>query len=302
MSQNLSEVIQLIFSGVSQGCIYALLAIAYNITFSTSRTVNFSLGSVLMLGAVAGFAVSMDMATGQSLGRHFVIPVLAVFAVGAILGGLIFGSAVLPSMKSKLSYASILATLALAGILRNLTERFWSTDDHRILSPLGETPYRILGAGVLPQETLIVTFAFFFVSVFEWFRRRTKWGRAIQAVSEDSETAKLMGINPMTVILLSYFLSSILAAFAGWLVAPIVLVSASMGVMVGIKAYVVSIIGGLESGYGALLGGVLLGLSEAFTARYLSTGYRDLTGFALLLLIVLLRPNGLLGQGRLRKV
>lgn len=298
----MDEILQLIISGTAQGMIYALIAFGYNITFSTSKTINFSLGNLLMVGGVVAFTLYMDKATGQPIGRSLVLPLIAVLIVGSLLGIAVYKTAVEPSLQRGSGYNWVLATLAFGIIVRNAVEQFWSTGDYRFASPLGDTPIRIGSVGVYPQEILIIVVSILIVAAVEIFRRRTILGKAIQAVSEDKHTASLMGINQNFVILFSFMLSTAIAGIAGVLVAPITFVSASMGTVLGIKAYAVAIIGGLESGYGMLVGGLLLGLSEAVTARYVSTGYKDTPGFILLILIILFMPNGLFGKKAIRKV
>lgn len=298
----MAELLQLIISGTAQGMIYALIAFGYNITFSTSKTINFSLGNLLMVGGVVGFILYMDKATGQPLGRMIWLPILAVLIVNSLLGLVVYKTAVEPSLKRNSEYSWVLATLAFGLIVRNLVEQLWSTNDYRFASPLGDTPIRIAGVGVYPQELLIIGVAVFIVVAVELFRRKTIFGKAVSAVSEDKQTASLMGINQNFVLQFSFMLSTAIAGIAGILVAPITFVSASMGLTLGIKAYAVAIIGGLESGYGMLVGGLLLGLSESFTARYISTGYKDTPGFVLLIIVILFMPSGLFGKKVIKKV
>jgi branched-chain amino acid transport system permease protein len=298
----MGELAQLVVSGVAQGMIYALIAFGYSITFSTSRTINFSLGNLLMVGGVVGFILYMDMRTGQPLGRSPVVALLGVVSVNAVLGIAVYKLAVEPSLKRQSEYAWVLATLAFGIMVKNAVEQLWSTDDFRFASPLGDVPIRIGGAGIYPQEILIIVVSLAIVAAFELFRRKTILGKAIQAVSEDTETASLMGINQRLVILGSFVVSTVIAGIAGILVAPITFVSASMGTVLGVKAYGASIIGGLESGFGMIAGGLLLGLSEALTARFVSTGYKDTPGFVLLILIILFKPSGLFGRRVVKKV
>jgi branched-chain amino acid transport system permease protein len=298
----MGELTQLFIAGIAQGMIYALIALGYSITFSTSRTINFSLGNLLMVGGVVGFLLYMNMRTGQPLGRSIAVPIVGVTIVNALLGIAVYKLAVEPSLKRNSEYAWVLATLAFGIIVKNAVEQLWSTDDFRFASPLGDTPLRVGGAGVYPQEILIIVVSLVIVAAFEVFRRKTILGKAIQAVSEDKQTASLMGINQNAIILSSFMLSTVIAGIAGILVAPITFVSASMGTVLGVKAYGASIIGGLESGFGTVAGGLVLGLSEALTARFVSTGYKDTPGFVLLILIILFKPSGLFGKPIVKKV
>ena len=292
----MEQFIQLLIGGIAQGMIYALVAFGYNITFSTAKTFNFSHGSFLMLGGVVGLILYMN--------NHvpFLAMILGVVLVGIIIGFILYKTAIEPSIKTKSNYAWILATLAFGIILKNMVQVFWSTDDFRFDSPLGNAPIKISGIGVLPQEILIIVVAVLILVSVESFKKYTIFGKAIVAVSEDKNTASLMGINQQFVILFSFLLSSIIACLAGVLVAPITLVGATMGTVLGVKAYAVSIIGGLESGYGVLVGGLIIGLSESFTARYISTGYKDAPGFLVLILVLLFLPAGIFGKMIIKKV
>jgi len=293
------QTLQLLWAGAAQGMIYALVAFGYNITFSTSKILNFSLGNVLMLGGVTGFVLYMTR------GVPFAGALAGVLAVGAVAGVLVQKFAVEPSLKKSSQYAWILATLAAGIVLRNAAEVFWSTDDFKMRSPLGDAPLRLFGAGgigVYPQEILIIGVSLAIVVAVETLKSRTLLGKAVLAVAEDRETASLMGIDQRRIILLSFSLSAAIAAVGGLLVAPITLVSATMGTVLGVKAYSASIIGGLESGYGTLVGGLIIGLSESLTARFVSTGYKDIPGFVILIALLLVKPSGLFGAHVIRKV
>ena len=140
------------------------------------------------------------------------------------------------------------------------------------------------------------------MGLVELFNRRSIYGRAVVATANDRDAAGLMGINTSLVITFSYALSSMTAAFAGVLVAPVTLTGASMGGVLGLKAFAVAIIGGLSSGYGVVVGGLILGIVETLTGYYLSTGYKDVPGLVLLLLVLSIKPSGLFGKSTIKKV
>jgi len=292
----MTDLLQLILSGVAVGMIYALLAFGYNITFSTSRTINFAQGEFLMLGALTG----LTAATTWKLGYAGALAASCV--IGGLLGIVLEQTAIRPALKTRSAVSWILATVALGIIARNVAERVWGTDDTRFPSPLGDTPLTFVGVRALPQELLVIGAAALIMALVELFRRRSIWGKAATAVAADKDAAALMGINVPLVITLSFVLSSAIAGVSGVLVAPLTLASATMGTLLGTKAYAVAIVGGLQSGLGVLVGGLLLGLSEQFTARYVSTGYKDTPGFVLLILILLIKPSGLFGKKTIRKV
>jgi branched-chain amino acid transport system permease protein len=276
--------------------IYALLAFGYSITFSTSRTINFAQGEFLMVGAIVGLTME----------THFHLPYLGA-TVGAALAGVALGllleyGAIRRALRTGSTATWILATVALGIILRNAVERVWGTDDLPFPAPLGGNPIIVGGVRVLPQELLVIAVAGLIMGALELFRRRSPYGRAVTAVAADRDAAALMGIDVGRVMTFSFVISSVLAAVAGVLVAPLTLVSPTMGTLLGTKAYAVAIIGGLQSGLGGVVGGLLIGLSEQLTARYISTGYKDTPGFVLLIVILLVKPSGLFGKRSIRKV
>jgi branched-chain amino acid transport system permease protein len=203
-------------------------------------------------------------------------------------------------MRSTVTW--ILATVALGIVLRNAAERIWGTDDYRFPGPLGDAPLVLGQIRVLPQELLVIGVATLVMVAYEIFRRNSIVGKAVTAVAADKDASSLVGIPVDRVMTLSFILSSVIAAIAGVLVAPLTLVGPSMGVLLSTKAYAVAIIGGLQSGLGVIAGGLILGLSEQVTARYISTGYKDTPGFVFLIIILLVRPNGLFGKAAVRKV
>ena len=288
--------LQLVFSGIALGMIYAVIAFGYQLTFATSDTLNFGQGEALMLGALVGLTL-VDRA---GLNYWLALPVICLF--GAMQGGVVERIAVRPAIKIKSEFGWIMSTIALGIIFKNVAENIWGRDDLKFPSPLPESPLKVLGANVLPMELLIVAGALGMMLAIELFSRRTIYGKAVVATFNDREAAKLMGIDTGRVISFSYALSSLTAAFAGMLVAPLTLTGATMGAVLGLKAFAVAIIGGLTSGMGVVVGGLLLGIAETATGFYLSTGYKDVPGLVLLLVVLAVKPAGLFGRSAIKKV
>ena len=288
--------LQLVFSGIALGMIYAVIAFGYQLTFATSDTLNFGQGEALMLGALVGLTL-VDRA---GLNYWLALPVICLF--GAMQGGVVERIAVRPAIKIKSEFGWIMSTIALGIIFKNVAENIWGRDDLKFPSPLPESPLKVLGANVLPMELLIVAGALGMMLAIELFSRRTIYGKAVVATFNDREAAKLMGIDTGRVISFSYALSSLTAAFAGMLVAPLTLTGATMGAVLGLKAFAVAIIGGLTSGMGVVVGGLLLGIAETATGFYLSTGYKDVPGLVLLLVVLAVKPAGLFGCSAIKKV
>ena len=286
---------QLIFSGIALGMIYAVIAFGYQLTFATSDTLNFGQGDALMLGALVGLTL-----VGLGVNYWLMIPIVCVF--GAIQGAVVERIGVRPALKIKSEFGWIMSTIALGIIFKNVAENVWGHDDLKFPSPLPEAPLKFLGANVLPMEILVVIGAVLMMAAVEVFNRKTIWGKAVVATFNDRDAARLMGINTSLVITFSYALSSMSAALAGVLIAPLTLTGATMGAVLGLKAFAVAIIGGLTSGMGIILGGIILGIAEKTTGYYLSTGYQDVPGLVLLLIVLAVKPAGLFGKTAIKKV
>ena len=286
--------LQLVSSGVAVGMIYAAIAFGYQLTFATSKTLNFGQGEALAVGAL--FGLTLVPFTGYWL----MIPLVLVFGFG--LGAVVERLAVRPAIAIKSEYGWIMATIALGIIFKNVAENVWGRDDLPFPSPLPDVPYEIGGVRILPMEMLIVGGALLMMLAVEIFNRKSIWGKAVVATSNDIDAAGLMGINTKRVITLSYSISAMTAAFAGVLVAPVTLTGAAMGSVLALKAFAVAIIGGLESGLGVIVGGLILGVAETLTGFYISTGYKDVPGLILLLVVLSIRPVGLFGKAVIKKV
>jgi branched-chain amino acid transport system permease protein len=288
--------LQLVYSGIALGMIYAVIAFGYQLTFATSDTLNFGQGEALMLGALVGLTLV------DTMGVNYWVAVPIVCLFGFIQGAFVERVGVRPAIKIKSEFGWIMSTIALGIIFKNVAENIWGRDDLRFPSPLDESPLKVLGANVLPMELLVIAGAILMMLAVEFFNRKTIYGKAVVATFNDRDAAKLMGINTGLVITFSYALSSLTAAFAGILIAPLTLTGATMGSVLGLKAFAVAIIGGLTSGLGIVVGGILLGIAETTTGFYISTGYKDVPGLVLLLLVLAVRPAGLFGKTAIKKV
>ncbi len=287
---------QLVFSGIALGMIYAVIAFGYQLTFATSDTLNFGQGDALMLGALVGLTLV------DRMGMNYWLAIPLVLAFGAVQGAFVERIGVRPAIKIKSEFGWIMSTIALGIIFKNVAENLWGRDDLKFPSPLPESPLHVLGANVMPMEILVVFGALAMMLAVELFNRRSIYGKAVVATFNDRDAAKLMGIDTGRVITFSYALSSLTAAFAGMLIAPLTLTGATMGAVLGLKAFAVAIIGGLTSGLGIVIGGLILGIAETTTGYYISTGYKDVPGLVLLLAVLALKPAGLFGKTAIKKV
>lgn len=285
--------LQILFSGIALGMIYAVIAFGYQLTFATSGSLNFGQGEALAVGALIGLSI-----VGH-INYWLMIPL--VLLAGALYGIAVERLAVRPALKIK-SEGWIMATIAFGIIMKNVAENIWGNDDLKFPSPVSEAPLKLFGANVLPMEIIVVVGALALMAAVEIFNRKSIYGKAVVATAADRDAAGLMGINTSQVITFSYALSCATAAFAGVLIAPLTLTGASMGASLGLKAFAVAIIGGLTSGLGVVVGGVILGLTETMTGFYISTGYKDVPGLILLLAVLAVKPAGLFGKTAIKKV
>ena len=292
--------LQLVFSGVALGMIYAVIAFGYQLTFATSGTLNFGQGEALMLGALVGLSLVSNIHGGPYMSYWLMIPIVMVF--GAMQGAFVEWIGVRPAIKIKSEFGWIMSTIALAIIFKNVAENIWGKDDLTFPTPLTATPFKVLGANVQPMQVVVVLGAIAMMVAVEVFNRKSIYDKAVVATSNNRDAAGLMGINTSMVITFSYALSSATAAFAGVLVAPLTLTGSTMGTALGLKAFSVAIIGGLTSGVGAIVGGLLIGLAETLTGYYISTGYKEVPGLLLLLLVLAIKPAGLFGKAAIKKV
>jgi branched-chain amino acid transport system permease protein len=288
-------VIQLAVSGLALGSMYGLVALGYHITWATSRTMNFSQGHVVMAAAVVAYAVRV------TAGWPLATAVAAALVASAAFGLLVERVAVRPFFRTN-SPVWLLSTIAVGIIAENVAMLTFGRDARAFPSALAVTPVFVLGAGVYPQELLLPVVGLALMGGVQLFYHRTFYGRQLKAVAYDMEAAGLMGIHVPRAVATAYALSSMLAGIAGLLLAPLLNVSPTMGTLIGLKAFAVAIIGGLDSALGIVLAGLLYGLLEALVAGYVSTGAREIVGFAAVIAMLVVRPWGLLGARPARRV
>jgi branched-chain amino acid transport system permease protein len=274
---------------------YGLVALGYHITWATSRTMNFSQGTAVMAGAVVAYG------TFVGLGWPFWPSVLATLVALALYGIVIERVAVRPFFRVA-SPGWLLSTIACGIIAENVAMLLFGKDTRAFPSPLTARPILVGGAGFYPQELLIPVVGVLLMGGVQYFYHRTAYGKQLKAVAHNPEAAGLMGIHIPRAVMSAYALSALLAGMAGILLAPVLNVAATMGTIIGLKAFAVAIIGGLTSAPGIVLAGLGYGLAESLVAGYLSTGAREIVGFGLVILVLIVRPWGLLGARPTRRV
>jgi branched-chain amino acid transport system permease protein len=276
------EFLQFLFSGVTIGATYALIALGFSIIYNASHVINFSQGEFLMIGGMSTVFL-------VKAGLPLVLAILIAIAITTVVGLALEKLAVEPARDAGV-ITLIIITIGASILLRGLAQVVWGRQFHALESFSGDNPILIGGATILPQSLWVLGVSVVIVAVLAWFFNRTLLGKAILATSHNPDAAQLVGINTRFVLLISFGLSAALGAVAGILVAPITLTSYDIGIMLGLKGFVAAVLGGLGNGVGAVTGGLLLGVAEAMTAGYLSSDYKDAVPF-----ILFFMPSGLLG-------
>jgi branched-chain amino acid transport system permease protein len=287
---------QYLLSGLTAGAIYALVALGFAIIYNASHVINFAQGEFVMIG---GMASAGFVEAGMPLPLAIVLAIAAATLVGLVLEKL----AVEPARDASV-VTLIIITIGASILLRGLAMLVWDKKLHRVPAFSGEAPI-VLGAGgatLVPQVLWVLGVSALAVAALGWFFRRTLTGKAILAVSHNRLAARLMGISVRRVLLLSFALSAALGALAGALIAPIAFTSWDAGVMLGLKGFAAAILGGLGSAAGAVVGGLALGLIEALGAGYVSSAYKDVFAFLIILAALVFLPNGLLGRRTVERV
>jgi branched-chain amino acid transport system permease protein len=285
-----AQFLQFLLTGLTVGAIYALVALGFAIIYNASHVINFAQGEFVMIG---GMAAAGFVEAGLPL------PLAALFAVaGAMLVGLALEKLAVEPARGAPVVTLIIITIGASILLRGLATLVWDKKIHSVPAFSGEAPLRLGGATLLPQTLWVLGASVLTVALLWWFFNRTLTGKAILAVSHNRLAAQLMGISVRRVLLVSFGLSAALGALAGVLIAPISFTSWDVGVMLGLKGFAAAILGGMGSGPGAIIGGLALGLIESLGAGYLSSAYKDVFAFVIILAALIFLPDGLAGRRR----
>jgi len=284
-----------IISGIGLGSMYGLIALGFHVTYVVSSTVNFSQGSAMMLGAVLGYTF------GVRLQWPMPLAVLAALMLCGLFGLAVERMLVRP-FAERGSNGWLMATVAGGIVLENATLFTFGKEPRSFPSWLAEKPVDVFGAGAYPLQLVIPLAGLGIAVVLHLVLRRTRIGKALLAVVQNPDAARLMGIDVRRAIAASYAVSTVLAGIAGLLIAPLFSVHSEMGTLFGIKAFAVAILGGLTSAWGVMLAGLAYGLIEAMATAYLGSVYTQIVAFSVVILALTAMPNGLFGRAAVNKV
>ncbi len=286
---DMSQLLQLLISGLILGVIYALIAVGYITVYNVSGIINFAQGEFVMLGALIGVSLYT---------HHLPIWLAIILSIAAVtlLAVLMQFLAIRPAREASL-VTFIIITLGISIAIRGAALLIWGTDPYNLPSfTNAHQQLLILQAHIAPQGLWVLGITLLAFAGLYLFFERTYLGKVVKACVINPTAAQLMGIKPQSMSLLAFGLAGGMGALAGIVITPITMATYDMGLMLGMKGFVAAVLGGLTSVPGALLGGILLGILESLGAGYLSSGYKDALAFLILILILFIKPDGLLGK------
>ena len=292
------NLLQHLINGISIGAVYAIIALGYTMVYGIAKMLNFAHGDVIMIGAYVSFCVT------NYLGLPAVVSIVISMAVCTALGILIEGLAYKP-LRGTPSLAVLITAIGVSYFLQNAAQLIWSSATKNFTSIVTWDPIALFDGQLVITGEVIITVAVSIVVMLAltWFTGSTRTGKAMRAVSEDRDAAQLMGINVNQTISTTFAIGSALAAVAGVLLCSTVpTLTPTTGAMPGIRAFTAAVLGGIGSIPGAMLGGILIGIIETFAKAYISTQFSDAVVFSVLVIILLVKPAGLLGKQIQEKV
>lgn len=284
----LAQFLQFAMSGLTVGAVYGIVALGFTLIYNASGVMNFAQGEFVMIGG---------MVTVSAVGAGVPLPLAALIAVIVAAGvGVLLQRLAIEPVRDAPPVVLIIITVGAALVIRGVAQIVFGKQLHKLNDFSGDTPLAFLGASILPQALWVLAGTLLIVALVWLFLNWTMLGKALIATSANRLAAKLVGINISFILALAFALSAIIGAAAGILVTPITFTYAEVGTLLALKGFAALVLGGLGSPLGAVIGGLVLGLSEAFAAGYLSSTYKDAVALLLMIAVLLLRPRGILGQ------
>jgi branched-chain amino acid transport system permease protein len=284
-----------IITGLGLGSMYGLIALGFHVTYVVSNTVNFSQGSAVMLGAVLGYTFAVTLGWPLPLAIAMSLLLCALF-------GLVIERTLVRPFVDRGSNAWLMATVAGGIVLDNIVLFTFGKEPRRFPAVLSSNPIEVFGAGVYPLQLVIPVVGLGIALALHLMFHRTRLGKALLAVVQNSDAARLMGINVRFAIAASFMISTALAGLAGLLIAPLFNVNSDMGTLFGIKAFAVAILGGITSAWGVMLAGLVYGLVEALVTAFAGSVYTQIVTFSVVILALAAMPNGFFGRAAVNKV
>lgn len=289
-----AQLLQFLFSGLTAGSIYALVAVGFVTLFNVTGILNFAQGEFSTIGALT--AISL-------VGAGLALPVAALFAILITMGvGMLCDRLAIYPLRRSPVVTQKIVTIGLSMILRGMCLLVWGADPLPLPPFTAGPPVPVLGASLLRQSLWVMALTLVLMVLAYLFFHHTVLGTALRACVVNRLAARLVGVSPERMSLITFALAACLGAAGGIVIAPITGATYDMGLMLGLKAFVAAVLGGLTNVPAAVLGGLLIGVLEAMTAGLVSSAYKDAITFALLLVILVVRPSGLLGAPEGKRV
>ena len=290
------QFLQLVISGIAQGCIYGLIALGFVLIYKATETVSFAQGDLMMLGAFAGLA-GMTM-----LGFPFWLAVISAIGAMALLG-LVTERLVIRPILGQPAFSIVMLTIGLGYVGRGLITMIpgTGTETHTLPVPYKDQAWTLGGLVVSMEQTAVIVVTAVLCAALYALFKYSKLGLAMQASSQNQLAAYYMGIPVKRLNGLVWALAAAVAAIAGLLLAPITFVHANMG-FIGLKAFPAAVVGGFGSLPGAIVGGLVIGIVESLSGFYLPEGFKDIAAYIVVLIMLMVKPNGLFGEKLRKKV
>ena len=290
----MAELLQFVFSGLTVGAIYALVALGFTLIYKASDIINFAQGEFVMLG---GMMTVFGAQAGLPLPVAALIAVILTTAIGLALHRF----AVAPARGAS-PVALIMITIGASIFLRGVAQIVFDKRFHSLPPLFGGDPIKFGGAAILPQSLVVLASATVIVVVLWLFIDRTLLGKAVIATAANRLAARLIGVDTRRIVDFSFAVSAAIGAIAGILVTPITLTSYDVGTLLALKGFAAAMLGGIGSPLGAVVGGLLIGMIEALSAGYLSSSYKDAVAFLIILVVLVAMPQGLFGRVKVERV
>lgn len=287
------ELFGYLLSGVTVGFIYTLVGLGFTVIYNSSGIINFSQGEFVMAG---GMSTVFLLYAGLPLGVAFVLAIMITSLIGILLYKLISFS------KDSSQISLIILTLGFAIFLRGLAQVIFDKQLHTMPSFVGDGAIEIFETTLTYQALAVIVVSIVIVISLYLFFNKTKTGQAMVAASNNVDAAKLMGINIKKILMLNFAISAVIASIGGILLTPITSTNYEVGIMLGLKGFCAAIIGGLGTPFGAVAGGLVLGVLESLVAGYISSEYKDAVAFIVLLAILFFMPGGIFGNLKSQRV
>lgn len=290
----MADWLQFVFSGLTVGAIYALVALGFTLIYNASDVVNFAQGEFVMLGGMATVFLSLAGAP---------LPLAALLAIAITIAvGLALHRFAIETARGANAVTLIMITIGASIFLRGAAQVVFDKRFHLLPPLIGGEPIRVGGAAIMPQSVVVLAGAAAIVALLWTFIDRTLFGKAVIATAANRLAARLVGIDTRRMVGFAFGVSAAIGAVAGILITPITLTSYDIGTLLALKGFAAAMLGGMGSALGAVIGGLIVGLLEAFAAGYVSSQYKDAVAFIVIIGVLFVMPRGIFGKASVERV